>query len=92
NVKDAYEATVAITAAFAGKPNCLFVVSTHIIEAGETLASRCANIRFVYLPTHLEGDKPVYSYQLESGISADRHGMVIINNEGILDILREGQK
>jgi len=34
--KDAYEATVAITAAFAGKPNCMFVVSTHIIEAGET--------------------------------------------------------
>ncbi|MHA4810230.1 MutS-related protein [Flavitalea flava] len=92
NVKDAYEATVAITAAFAGKPNCMFVVSTHIIEAGQTLADRCKNISFVYLPTRMEGDKPVYTHRLERGISADRHGMVIINNEGILDILREGKK
>jgi DNA mismatch repair protein MutS len=92
NVKDAYEATVAITAAFAASPNCMFVVSTHIIEAGEALASMCENINFVYLPTLMEGDTPVYTYRLEQGISADRHGMIIINNEGILDILRKGKK
>src|SRR5258708_8297024 len=36
----------------------------------------------------MEGSRPVYSYKLEKGITADRHGMVIINNEGVLDILR----
>ncbi|HVW58529.1 MAG TPA: hypothetical protein VHC48_00790 [Puia sp.] len=92
NVKDAYEATVAVTAAFARKPNCMFVVSTHIIEAAETLAARCRNINFVYLPTRMEGEKPVYTHRLEQGISADRHGMVIIHNEGILDLLRNGKK
>jgi DNA mismatch repair protein MutS len=92
NVKDAYEATVAITAAFAGNPNCMFVVSTHIIEAGEVLAAQCANIHFVYLPTRMEGETPVYTYRLEQGISDDRHGMIIINNEGILDILESGKK
>src|ERR1700754_4537716 len=40
NVKDACEATVAITAAFAQKRNCMFVVSTHIIEAGEILREK----------------------------------------------------
>jgi DNA mismatch repair ATPase MutS len=88
NVKDAYEATVALTAAFARKRNCMFVISTHIIEAGDELKERCDNIQFTYLPTRMEGSKPVYTYQLEKGITADRHGMIIVNNEGIIDILK----
>ncbi|WP_127124772.1 MutS-related protein [Pseudoflavitalea rhizosphaerae] len=91
NVKDAYEATVAITAAFASQSNCMFVVSTHIMEAGEKLMEECSNIQFVYLPTLMEGSQPVYTRKLEQGITSDRHGMVIINNEGILDILQNGQ-
>jgi DNA mismatch repair ATPase MutS len=88
NVKDAYEATIAITEAFAEKRNCMFVVSTHIIEAGEVLKERCDNINFTYLPTLMDGNKPIYTYTLESGITADRHGMIIINNEGILEIIK----
>jgi DNA mismatch repair ATPase MutS len=90
NVKDAYEATVAITAAFATKRNCMFVISTHIMEAGDTLRPVHPNINFMFLPTRMEQQKPVYPYKLEQGITADRHGMVIINNEGILDILENG--
>ncbi|MBO9632551.1 MAG: DNA mismatch repair protein [Chitinophagaceae bacterium] len=92
NVKDAYEATVAITAAFAERPNCMFIVSTHIMEAGDTLRNLRNNINFVYLPTLMESGEPVYTYRLEKGITADRHGMVIITNEGILDILKNGKK
>ncbi|TFF37764.1 MutS-related protein [Mucilaginibacter psychrotolerans] len=91
NVKDAYEATVAVTSAFAKKHNSLFVISTHITEAGETLREQNSSVSFKYLPTRMNADKPVYSYTLENGISADRHGMLIIENEGILDILKNGQ-
>ncbi|GEP97831.1 MutS-related protein [Chitinophaga cymbidii] len=87
NVKDAYEATIAVTSAIARRRNCMFVVSTHIIEAGEVLKEKCGNIRFMYLPTLLSEGKPVYTHRLTEGITADRHGMVIIKNEGILDIL-----
>jgi DNA mismatch repair protein MutS len=90
NVKDAYEATIAITAAFAVRRNSIFIISTHIIEAGEVLRKRCDNIGFLFLPTRMEGTQPVYTYQLETGITDDRHGMVIIRNEGILDILEHG--
>jgi DNA mismatch repair protein MutS len=90
NVKDACEATIAFTEAFAGKDNSIFVISTHIIEAGEVLKERCGNINFTYLPTLMEGNQPVYTYKLEKGITEDRHGMIIINNEGILDILKAG--
>ncbi|MBL1408243.1 MutS-related protein [Sphingobacterium faecale] len=91
NVKDAYEATVAITSAFASKRNCMFIVSTHIMEAGDTLKKKCKNIKFVYLPTRMEGHKPVYTYTLEEGITEDRHGMIIVNNEGIIDLLKRSQ-
>jgi DNA mismatch repair protein MutS len=91
NVKDAYDATVAVTTAFAKKQSSLFVISTHIIEAGPVLESQCDNIRFKYLPATMKDGAPVYTYKLEAGITADRHGMVIINNEGILDILNNGE-
>jgi DNA mismatch repair protein MutS len=92
NVKDAYEATIAITSAFAGKRNSVFVISTHIIEAGEILKERCANISFKYLPTKMKGTSPIYTYTLETGITDDRHGMIIINNEGILKLLKKGKE
>ncbi|MDR2130766.1 MAG: hypothetical protein LBP56_06325 [Odoribacteraceae bacterium] len=88
NVKDAYDATVAITEAFSGKRDCLFVISTHIIEAGETLGGMCDNIHFVYFPTVMEGKVPRYTYTLADGITGDRHGMMIINNEKVIDIIR----
>ena len=92
NVKDAYEGTIAIASGFARQPNSVFIISTHIIEAGEVLHAKYSNIHFCYLPTRMNGNKPVYTYTLEQGITDDRHGMVIINNEGILDILQQGRK
>lgn len=87
NVKDACEATIAFTTAFASKRDSMFIISTHIIEAGDVLKEKCNNINFVYLPTLMNGTQPVYTYQLKQGITADRHGMVIIRNEGLLDLL-----
>jgi len=91
NVKDAYDATVAVTAAFAEKRNCTFIISTHIIEAGEVLREQCGNINFVYFPTVMNGNTPEYTYQLASGITNDRHGMMIINNENIIGIIKSRQ-
>ena len=36
----------------------------------------------------MDGNRLVYPYKLAEGISADRHGMTIIRNEKILDIIR----
>lgn len=89
NVKDAFEATVAITAAFARRQDSVFVISTHIIEAGTELKRRSGNISYKYLPTLMNENTPQYTYTLQTGITADRHGMLIINNERILDILKK---
>ncbi|NML23634.1 DNA mismatch repair protein [Pseudoflavitalea sp. G-6-1-2] len=91
NVKDAHEATVAVIKGFTRKSNSLFIVSSHIVEAGEQLKDS-SNVDFQFLPTRMKGHVPEYTYQLERGITDDRHGMIIIRNEGILDILEKGKK
>lgn len=87
NVKDAYDATVAVTEALSRHHNCSFIISTHITEAGVTLGRRCSNLQFHYMPTVMEGSRPVYTYKLTGGITVDRHGMMIINNERVVEII-----
>jgi len=86
NVKDAYEATLSVTAAFAEYRNCVFIISTHIVEVGETLRDN-DNLQFTFLPTIMEGKTAKYPYLLQEGISNDRHGMMIIEQEGILEMI-----
>lgn len=90
NVKDAYDATLAITRSFAAYHNCCFVLSTHIVEVGSML-QQTPGVQFAFLPTIMKGRKPQYTYLLREGISADRQGMLIIENENILDLLRPGE-
>ena len=85
NVKDAYDGTLVVTEGFADYTNCLFIVSTHIIEVGEALKGH-DNIQFKYMPTIMENITPRYTYKLQDGITRDRQGMIIIRNEGILEI------
>ncbi len=87
NVKDAYEGTLEVTKSFCRYKNCLFVISTHIIEVGEALEHN-PNIKFGYMPTVMDGAKPRYTYHLSEGITEDRQGMLIIQNEGIVDMLQ----
>lgn len=88
NVKDAYDATSAVTKAFSEYRNCFFVVSTHIIEVAGALSTSTDNLQFSYLPTIMKDNVPRYTYRLNEGISADRQGMIIIENEGILNLLQ----
>ena len=88
NVKDAYDATLAVTSALSKRRLCSFLISTHIIEVGQELGKICDNVTFAYLPTVMKGAIPTYTYKLESGITSDKHGMIIINNERIIEIIR----
>lgn len=87
NVKDAYDATLAVSAAFGAYETCLFIISTHIIEVGEALRETGSRVLFRYLPTVMDGAVPRYTYQLAEGITEDRQGMLIVQNEGIIELL-----
>ena len=89
NVKDAFDATLAITSAFSAHTNSFFIISSHIIEVGEALRERGGSYQFLYLPTIMEGNVPRYTYRLTTGITGDRHGMIIIENEGLIELIRK---
>lgn len=86
NVKDAYDATLQITKALTDYRQSLFIISTHIVEVGEALKSMDKPIQYRYMPTVMSGNKAHYPYRLAEGVSDDRHGMMIIREEGILDL------
>jgi DNA mismatch repair protein MutS len=86
NVKDAFDATLMVTQKLAKYRSCAYVISTHIIEAGEEL-KQTANIQFGYMPTIMQGSVPTYTYNMRQGITSDRQGMIILENEKILEML-----
>lgn len=86
NVKDAYDGTLAVTRALAEYRHNLVVVSTHIIEVGDGLTD-VSGVQFSFMPTVLKNGIPTYTYQLSKGITEDRQGMLIIQNEKILEML-----
>jgi len=91
NVKDAYDASLAIIAAFAEVKTCFFLVSTHIVEVAHELSS-IENINFRYMETLFEDTNPVNSYKLKKGITEERLGMWIVKNEQILEIIKSALK
>jgi DNA mismatch repair protein MutS len=86
NVKDAYDGSVAVIKGFAQLKNTFFMISTHIVEVAHELKDHPA-MDFHYMETDLSCGTPVFSYLLKEGITEERMGMWIINNEGIVDIL-----
>ena len=86
NVKDAYDASLAIITAFSKVRKCFFIVSTHIVEVANDLKT-IKNIDFKYMETLFDKETPVYSYQLKNGITEERLGWWIVKNEKIVEII-----
>ena len=87
NVKDAHDATLSIISAFAKVRGSVFLVSSHIMEVADKLQANVANIRFGYFHTAIDGKTPVYSYRLREGTTEERLGMLIIENERIIETI-----
>ena len=86
NVKDAFDASLAIISAFAKARGSVFLVSTHIMEVADHLR-KFENIHFGYFHTTIDGKTPIYSYRLRDGVTEERLGMLIIENEQIVEII-----
>ena len=87
NVKDAYDASLAIIKALANVKGCIFIISTHIVEVADEL-NNIENLFFRCMQTSLQGTQAVYDYKLKDGVSAERLGMKIIEDEGIVALLQ----
>ena len=90
NVKDAMEGSEAIVRAFADISRCTFFMSTHIVEVAGAVKYK-SSIQFCCFESQLDRQNLTYSYQLKKGVSSERLGMFIIQQEGILEILESAK-
>jgi len=86
NVKDAFDASLAILKRFAKVEDCLFVVSSHLIELSEQLNST-PNIDYQYFEAEEQTDRLRFDFRLQPGVSNQRLGMRVLREEGVFDLL-----
>ena len=87
NVHDAYECTKAVIDGLLGHPAHLMILSTHLYEVAQQFSSNKA-ILFSYFVTNLADDGNYrFTYELKDGISNDRIGYRILQQEGVIDLL-----
>lgn len=86
NVKDAFEASRAVIRGFARSPGGVFLVSSHLAELAEELRP-LASVALRYFDAELIEGRPVYSYRLREGASAQRLGLLLLEQDGVLELL-----
>ena len=89
NVKDAYDASLAVISAFSKLNKGVFAISTHIIEIAEKLNDN-KSIFYKYFEANMIDEKPQYTYTLNDGVTNERIGMYILKKEKVLETIEKG--
>ncbi|WP_237057290.1 MutS-related protein [Microbulbifer sediminum] len=87
NVKDAFDASLAILQRLSARENCLFMFSSHHIELGDHLHVANGQVDCRYFEAEETGGRLRFNYRLRSGISEQRLGMRVLREEGIFELL-----
>jgi DNA mismatch repair protein MutS len=86
NVQDAMRCSTAVIEGLIKLHQNAFILSTHLYEIGENL-KKYPNINFKYFETAVENGLLKFSYQLKNGVSNDRLGYLILEQEGVVKLL-----
>ncbi len=86
NVKDAFDASLAILTGLSEKQNNLFVFSSHLIELDEKLQSN-EQIKRCHFEAEEGEDQLRFDYRLHDGVSDQRLGVRVLSEEGVFDLL-----
>jgi DNA mismatch repair ATPase MutS len=88
NVHDAYECTRAVVDGLLNRPAHLLVLSTHLHEVALHFTGNPA-LQFAYFITDMSEDGSFrFTYRLSPGVSTDRIGYRILQQEGVIDLLK----
>jgi len=86
NIQDAMKCSSTVIRGLINIRHALFILSTHLYEIGDELKVY-PNISFKYFETDISNNQLTFSYQLKEGISNDRLGYLILQREGVVDLL-----
>ena len=91
NIQDAMKCSTAVIEGLQNLNNSLFIISTHLYEISEGL-KKYKNILFSYFETEVHQKELIFHYQLKQGVSHDRLGYLILEREGVVDLLEKMHK
>ena len=91
NVHDAYECTRAVIDGLLHFPHHILVLSTHLYEVAQQFVSN-EKLMFKFFETNITDEgKYSFSYELKDGITNDRIGYKILQQEGVLELLNRNE-
>lgn len=88
NVLDAYECTKAVMDGLLNHNHHLMILSTHLYEVAHKFENN-SDIQFAYFVTELQDENYKFTYELKPGISNDRIGFRILQQEGVISLLKK---
>ena len=91
NIQDAMKCSTVVIEGLQNLNNSLFIISTHLYEISDGL-KKYSNIHFGYFETEVRQKELVFHYQLKQGVSQDRLGYLILEREGVVDLLNNMTK
>lgn len=86
NVHDAAEATLATITRLANHPAALVFVASHVGEVVPAIADNPA-VALLHFAADITPAQPVFDYRLREGVSTQRLGMLLLEQEGVLALL-----
>ena len=86
NVRDALDGSRMVVEGFRSWPESAFVLSSHLLELAEEVEADSA-LSFRCFESEVVDGRPHFSYRMRDGVSRDRLGMLILENEGVPRLL-----
>lgn len=86
NLRDATDACTAVLSGFSSCAGSAFLVASHLAELAEGLGPESA-AGLVHFGAEVREGRPVFDYRLRPGVSEQRLGMLILRQEGVLELL-----
>lgn len=86
NAVDAAEATVAVIQRLVRHANAIVFVASHIAEVASSFSSD-GRVAMVHFSADVSNDNPMFDFMIRPGVSTQRLGMVLLRQEGVLDLL-----
>ena len=86
NILDAMKCSTKVIEGLQKLRSSLYILSTHLYEISEGL-TKYNNIQFSYFETQVKDKELYFQYHLSPGISQDRIGYLILEREGVVNLL-----
>ncbi|MFM7721149.1 MAG: MutS-related protein, partial [Sediminibacterium sp.] len=86
NIIDAMKCSTKVIEGLQALKQSLCILSTHLYEISEPLKVY-PHIQFCYFETAVTGKTLLFNYHLKKGVSQDRLGYLILEREGVVDLI-----